>query len=80
MGFGGVVAIVAIIMLFGSPVAITAMILNARRKPAGASNDELDALRAEINELREQMAANQADVTLMLDDMQRSSLPSGDAD
>ena len=33
-----------------------------------------------IDELREQMAANQADVTLMLDDMQRSSLPSGDAD
>jgi hypothetical protein len=80
MHFGLLIPMVAVIMVFASPVAITWMIINAKRKSLGASNEEFDALRAEINDLREQMAANQADVTLMLDDMQRSSLPSGDAD
>ena len=80
MHFGLLIPMVAVIMVFASPVAITWMIINAKRKSVGASIEEIDALRAEINELREQMAANHADVTLMLDDMQRSSLPSGDVD
>ena len=80
MPFGALVPIVALVMIFRSPVAITWMIINAKRKPVGASNEEMDALRAELDELREQMAANQADVTLMLDALQRSSLPGGDVD
>lgn len=49
-------------------------------KPVGASNEELAALRAEMDELREQMVANQADLTLMLDDIRRTALPTNDDD
>ncbi|MBT3268386.1 hypothetical protein HN371_14620 [Candidatus Poribacteria bacterium] len=72
--------LVAIIGGFGTPVAITWMILNARRHQLKGSAEEFAALRGEIEELRQQMEANQADTTLMLDDIERRALPPRSAD
>jgi hypothetical protein len=40
----------------------------------------LATLRGEIDDLRQRMEANQADMTLMLDDIERRALPPRDAD
>ena len=51
------------------------MILNARKQKIGSDNEAIAALRHEMDELRQQMEANNADITLMLDDIRRTSLP-----
>jgi cell division protein FtsB len=69
-----IVALVSILCVFGSQVAVTWMKLKSRRLQVDASAEELAALRSAVDELREQMASNQADVTLMLDDIARKAL------
>lgn len=70
-----IAAVLGILCIFGSPVIITWMILNARKQKLGSGNEAIAALRHEMDELRQQMEANNADITLMLDDIRRTSLP-----
>lgn len=70
-----IVSLVSILSVFGAPVAITWLILNSRKKGVGASAEEFAALRGEVDELRQRMEATHADITLMLDDIERKSLP-----
>ncbi|MBT3268388.1 hypothetical protein HN371_14630 [Candidatus Poribacteria bacterium] len=75
-----IITIVGILSVFGSPVAITWMILNAKRKSVGASSEEFAALQSQMDDLRQQMEATHADITLMLDDIERKSLPRDSSD
>ena len=75
-----IAAVLGILCIFGSPVIITWMILNARKQKLGSGNEAIAALRHEMDELRQQMEANQADTTLMLDDIERRALPPRETD
>ena len=78
---GSLLGLISIIGAFGTPIAITWLIVNARRQQlSGAVVEEFATLRGEIADLRQQMEANQADMTLMLDDIQRRALPPRDPD
>ncbi|MBT3268387.1 hypothetical protein HN371_14625 [Candidatus Poribacteria bacterium] len=72
---GSLLGLVAILGAFGTPIAITWLIVNAARHRIKGSSEEFAALRAEMEDLRQQMEANNADITLMLDDIRRTSLP-----
>ncbi len=76
----GFFALIAILCVFGSPVLITWIIVNARKKSVMGSADELAALRADMEQMRHQMETNYADITLMLEDMRRDALPPIDDD
>ncbi len=80
MGPMGLVTVIAILCVFGSPVAITWLIVNAKKKSVTGSEDELAALRADMERMQHQMEANYADITLMLEDMRRDALPPADGD
>ena len=78
---GSLLGLISIIGAFGTPVAITWLIVNARRQQlSGAVVEEFATLRGEIADLRQQMEANQADTTLMLDDIERRALPPRETD
>jgi hypothetical protein len=66
---------VSVLCVFGSQVAVAWMKLKSRRLQADASAEEFAALRSGIEELRQQMESNQADMTLMLDEVVRKALP-----
>jgi hypothetical protein len=78
---GSLLGLISIIGAFGTPIAITWLIVNARRQQlSGAVVEEFATLRGEIADLRQQMEANQADTTLMLDDIERRALPPRETD
>jgi|SaaInl4_135m_RNA_FD_contig_21_3116508_length_502_multi_6_in_0_out_0_1 hypothetical protein len=76
----GLVTVIALLCIFGSPVLITWLIVNAKKKSLPGSADELAALRADMEQMRHQMDTNYADITLMLEDMRRDALPPADDD
>ena len=79
MGDEEFLGVVAILAVFMGPVLITRMVLKYRLKrkiAESASKDEIEALRREIADLRVDMQARLADITLMIDDAMRQALQS----
>ena len=80
MGGEEFIMILAIIGAFGLPLAITHAALGYRLKvkqAESASKEELESLRNEIAELRQDVRAHLSDLTLMIDDAMRQAVPIG---
>ena len=74
------VIVLSLVGAFGLPLAIIHTALRYRLKvkqAESASKEELEALRNEIAELRQDVRAHLSDLTLMLDDAMRQALPVG---
>ena len=69
--------IMSMFMAFGLS-ALAAVVLLARRRPKSVGTDDpIVQLRDEMRELRDSMESRFADITLMLDDMDKRHLPPG---
>jgi hypothetical protein len=75
-----VVAILSILAIFGTPIVIVKMVIAARRGHTDLSGDDIDALRAEVAALRDELDTTRADLTLMVEDVRLAALPRGDDD
>ncbi|MAF11782.1 hypothetical protein CMK11_15150 [Candidatus Poribacteria bacterium] len=63
-------------LMVGTPLVAAAVLFRHWRGLAAAKESEQTAaLREEMHELRDSMEARFADITLMLDDMQKRQLP-----
>ncbi len=72
--------IMAMFMTFGL-TALAAVVLLARRRPKSLADDHpIVQLRDEMRELRDSMESRFADITLMLDDIDKRRLPPPRAD
>ena len=76
MSFAVIVFIWVLAMIvFWTPVLIVKMSIDYRTRRHTASNDHLDRVHEEIAQLRADMDGRFADLTLMLDEAVRPSLP-----
>ena len=73
-----VVSILSILAVFGTPIIITKMVLEARRGRSDLSTEDIEALRAEVAALREEMETSRADLTFMIEDVRQAALPPSD--
>ncbi|MBT3266296.1 hypothetical protein HN371_04035 [Candidatus Poribacteria bacterium] len=71
--------IVAIFMLFvivGTPLTVALVLFRHRRGlKATSESEQTAALREDMRDLQDSMEARFADITLMLDDIQKRQLP-----
>ncbi len=72
-----VVVILGIIAIFGTPLMITKMVLEARRGRSDLPDEDIAALRAEVAALRDELDTTRADLTLMIEDVRLDALPTG---
>ena len=69
--------IMSMFMVFGLSALAVVLMLVLRRPKSVAADDSIVQLRDEMRELRDSMESRFADITLMLDDMDKRQLPPG---